>query len=242
MIAIQAHITLNLTPGVLPNWQFETQAILSTAIPKCGAANMQQLDHEDKAKRIDQIYEAINNLHSSPLYSYRVEEGYRPVVGEGNLSASIMFIGEAPGKEEALTGRPFVGRAGQVLDAQLDQIGLNREDVYITNIVKDRPPDNRDPLKHEIDCYAPYLMEQIIIIDPEVIVTLGRFAMAFILQAFSLPEYGGSIGDLHGQVLSACTSSGPIKVLPLYHPAAIFYNRKLESVVKTDFQVLIQFI
>ena len=153
-----------------------------------------------------------------------------------------MFIGEAPGEKEALSGRPFVGRAGNVLDELLQKIDLNREDVYITNIVKDRPPNNRDPKAVEIECYAPFLMEQIRIIDPKVIVTLGRFAMEFILKKFLLPDNGRAIGELHGQIIIVETPLGTINFLPLYHPAAMFYNRSLEETITSDFQKLSQFI
>ena len=197
---------------------------------------------EEKRQRLAEIDLAVQKLDSSPLYAYRKEHGYQPVIGEGNHFARIMFIGEAPGKQEALSGRPFVGRAGQLLDEMLTEIGLHRKDVYITNIVKDRPPHNRDPKASEIETYAPFLIAQIKIIDPKVIVTLGRFAMNFILQRFSLPEYGGTIGNLHGQVLQAETDLGPIKVMPLYHPAALFYNRGLEEILHEDFHKLKQFL
>jgi len=195
----------------------------------------------NKAQRLAQIELAVHRLESSPLYAYRIEHGYKPVIGEGNPSASILFIGEAPGEKEALSGRPFVGRAGQVLDEMLAIISLNREDVYITNIIKDRPPHNRDPKAPEIACYSPYLIEQIEIIDPKVIVTLGRFAMNFILRQFSLPEYGETIGNLHGRVLTAESDLGLIQIIPLYHPAAIFYNRSLEATLFEDFKKLAQF-
>lgn len=197
---------------------------------------------DDIETRLSEIEQAIKNLKSSPLYSYRVKNDYKPVIGEGNPDARIMFIGEAPGEKEAISGKPFVGRAGQVLDELLQSIDLNRENVYITNIVKDRPPNNRDPKAAEIESYAPYLIEQIKIIHPDVIVTLGRFAMNFILKRFSLPEYGSTIGDLHGQILKAETDFGSFNVLPLYHPAAIFYNRSLEDQLHQDFEQLSRFI
>lgn len=195
-----------------------------------------------KKHRLKKIEEAITHFKSSPLYAYRLENNFQPVIGEGNPDAKIMFIGEAPGEKEALSGRPFVGRAGNVLDELLQKIDLNREDVYITNIVKDRPPNNRDPKAAEIECYAPFLMEQIRIIDPVVIVTLGRFAMNFILKQFSLPESGSTIGDLHGQLLKVESELGTFTILPLYHPAAIFYNRSLTETLSQDIQKLLQFI
>jgi uracil-DNA glycosylase len=195
-----------------------------------------------KKSRMAQIKEEVENLTTSPLYPYRLKNNYHPVIGAGNTNADLMFIGEAPGEKEALIGNPFVGRAGQVLDELLISINLNRSKVYITNIVKDRPPGNRDPNSAEIELYAPFLIEQINIIHPKTIITLGRFAMNFILKQFSLSEYGCSIGELHGQVLQAETKLGEIMVVPMYHPAARFYNRGLEETQYQDFSKLSQFI
>lgn len=195
----------------------------------------------DRVKKIETIEAQVRDLEASPLYGYRQENDYQPVIGEGSLHARVMFVGEAPGKQEAKTGRPFVGAAGKTLDKLLDSIGVEREDVYITNIVKDRPPDNRDPHREEIELYAPFLKRQIEIIQPQVIATLGRFAMDFMLVEFDLPEQGKRIGELHGQVLSAQSSYGEIAILPLYHPAAALYNDQLRDVIQEDFQVLKQF-
>ncbi len=201
-----------------------------------------RLEIEKKKQKLSQIEAEIIGLVSTPLIAYRIENDYQPVIGEGDPDADILFIGEAPGEKEALSGRPFVGRAGEVLEELLNEIDLQREDVYITNIVKDRPPHNRDPQTSEIKLYAPYLLDQIKIIEPEVIVTLGRFAMNFILSQFSMPEHGRSIGDLHGQLLKAETPFGDFQILPLYHPAAMFYNRSLEKALHQDFQQLTRFV
>lgn len=197
--------------------------------------------NDDRAARLEEIADQILNLEESPLYDYRKKKGYSPVIGEGNVDAAIMLIGEAPGAEEAKTGRPFVGAAGRILDDLLESIGIEREDVYITSVVKDRPPDNRDPTSEEIELYAPFLWRQIKIIQPEVIVTLGRFAMDFVLQRFDLPQAGQTIGDLHGEVIKAHAFYGDISIVTLYHPAATFYNRNLEDTLKDDFQVLKHF-
>jgi uracil-DNA glycosylase len=197
---------------------------------------------EDKNHCLSLIEQSVRTLQASPLYAYRIKSGYKPVIGEGDPDAEILMVGEAPGEKEALSGRPFVGLAGEVLDQLLQKINLNRKDVYITNIVKDRPPNNRDPRAAEIKCYAPFLMAQIEIIQPKVIVTLGRFALNFFLKQLSLPEYGRTIGDLHGQVLVAQTKDSTIEFLPLYHPAAIFYNRSLEKVLHQDIQVLSRYV
>jgi DNA polymerase len=184
----------------------------------------------------------VHDLEASPLYRERVEHGYQPVIGEGDLDAEILFVGEAPGRQEAESGRPFVGRAGQVLNALLAEIGVERADVYITNVVKDRPPHNRAPRVAEIECYAPFLRRQIDLIQPRVIATLGRSATKFVLEAFDRPEAGEKMGALHGQVLEAEASYGAISIVPLYHPAASFYNRQLEDVLHEDFRVLEQFL
>ena len=110
------------------------------------------------------VKDEIINLKESPLHTYRVENNNFPVIGEGSHFAKIIFIGEAPGKNEALTGKPFCGASGKILDQLLDSVGIKREDVYVTNIVKDRPPENRDPTPNEIELYAPFLDMQINII------------------------------------------------------------------------------
>src|SRR3989344_5440166 len=114
-----------------------------------------------KERALKAIKDEILNLTSSPLYKERIKNKYFPVIGEGNHQAKIMFIGEAPGENEAKTGRPFCGRAGKVLDNLLQSVNIERRDVYVTNIVKDSPPKNRDPLPDEIACYVPFLDRQI---------------------------------------------------------------------------------
>lgn len=192
----------------------------------------------DKAARLEALAEEIRALPESPLYAYRQENDYHPVIGEGDPDASILFIGEAPGGREAKTGRPFVGAAGRVLDSLLESIGLAREDVYITNVVKDRPPENRDPTAEEITCYAPYLTRQIEIIQPKVIATLGRFAMDFVLDHLDHEAQGEKISDLHGEILEATAPHGRVHVVPLYHPAASFYNQSLSATLREDFRTL----
>jgi uracil-DNA glycosylase family 4 len=124
----------------------------------------------------------------------------------------------------------------------LGSIGLNREDVYITNVVKDRPPDNRDPRSNEVRLYAPFLTRQIEIIQPKVLVALGRFAMDFILQEFDMDEQGQKISSLHGKMLKARASYGDIVIVPLYHPSVTFYSAGRRDVLEQDFQVLRQFV
>lgn len=195
-----------------------------------------------KTEQLQKIRDEVVALKESPLYSYRIENNYYPVIGEGSHDASIMFIGEAPGKNEALKARPFCGAAGKILDNLLESIGVAREDVYITNIVKDRPPENRDPTPDEIEIYAPFLDQQINVIQPKVIATLGRYSMGYILDKFDVLEAVNSISQNHGQIFETNASYGKIKIIPLYHPAAAIYNRASIDIHKKDFQVLKKFL
>lgn len=196
---------------------------------------------DDKAALLEKIAEELLNLEESPLYSYRKENNYTFVLGEGNVEAKIMFIGEAPGEREAKTGRPFVGASGRFLNELLQSIGMNREDIYITNIVKDRPPNNRNPSVKEIRLYQPFLLRQIEIIRPEVIVPLGRFSMEFILKQFDAPEKGQKISELHGKLLKGAAPYGEITIVPLYHPAVALYSNDSKETLVNDFQILKQF-
>lgn len=179
-----------------------------------------------KQLKMRAVQKNLENLTQSPLYAYRIEHGYVPVIGEGNLDAKIMFIGEAPGKNEAISGKPFCGASGKVLDQLLLSAGLDRESVYITNIVKDRPQDNRDPKPFEIDLYAPFLKKQIDIIRPTVIAPLGRFSSEFVLKEYARISEVPSITQLHGTVYEVVLSWGTVHVVPLFHPAVAVYNRK----------------
>lgn len=196
----------------------------------------------DRSEQLRAIRDELVHLKESPLYEYRQRNGYFPVIGQGDHYADIMFIGEAPGKNEAETGRPFCGASGRVLDELLESINLERPNVYVTNIVKDRPPNNRDPLKTEIDLYAPFLERQIGIIQPKVIATLGRFSMEFILRRFGAFQANQKISQLHGSVIKARAAYGRASVVPLYHPAAALYNANQRTTLEEDFQVLKQFI
>lgn len=193
---------------------------------------------QDKTALLKQIRDEVLNLKESPLYEYRTTNGYFPVIGQGDHNASIMFIGEAPGENEAKTAKPFCGASGRVLDQMIESVGLKREDVYITNIVKDRPPGNRDPKPDEIALYSPFLDRQIDIIQPKVIATLGRFSMKFILEKFHCPEAETPISKLHGKVVDTKASYGNIVIIPLYHPAVALYNPSVRKTLEEDFQVL----
>lgn len=196
----------------------------------------------EKTEQLRQIRDEILQLDQSPLYQFRVDHGYFPVIGQGNHNADIMFIGEAPGENEAKTGRPFCGASGRVLDELLDGIGLKREDVYVTNVVKDRPPNNRDPRKDEIELYSPFLVRQINIIQPAVIATLGRFSMEFILSLYDMPEKTEKISKLRGQVLRGQAGFGEVHIVPLYHPAVALYRADQRKTLEADFEVLKQFM
>ena len=191
-----------------------------------------------KFEAMKQIRDEIMELKDSPLYIERVENGYFPVIGAGSHDADIMFIGEAPGKNEAKTGRPFCGASGRILDELLSHIKMKREDIYITNIVKDRPTSNRDPKPEEIELYSPFLDRQIEIIKPKVIVTLGRFSMNYIMKKFGLENEIDIISKNHGKVFDAKASYGKIKIIPLYHPAVAIYSRTQLPQLKQDFEQL----
>lgn len=193
-----------------------------------------------RQSKLEAIAGELEQLTESPLYSYRVENKYRPVPGEGSPYASLMLIGEAPGEWEAKSGRPFVGASGRLLDSLLKSIELGRTDVYITNVVKDRPPDNRPPTAAEIRLYTPFLQRQIEIIQPNVIATLGRFAMDFLFDFLNMPQKGQKISRMHGQRLEAQAPYGAIAVVPLYHPAVALYAKEQRETLTADFQVLRQ--
>ena len=160
------------------------------------------------------------------------------VFGDGSPDAKLVFIGEAPGKNEDLTGKPFVGAAGKFLNEMLASVGLERGDVYITNIVKYRPPDNRDPLPEEKKAFLPYLQAQLEVIQPVVVATLGRHS----LNCF-LPD--AQISNVHGHPMriSLKFKNGngegfPIVILPLFHPAAALYNGSMRTTLMDDFALV----
>lgn len=198
----------------------------------------------NRTELLRKIKDEVDNLKISPLYKERIKNKVFPVIGEGSHQAKIMFVGEAPGKNEAATGRPFCGASGKILDELLVSVGIDRKDIYITNIVKDRPPFNRDPLPEEIEIYGPFLDRQIEIIQPQVIATLGRFSMDYIMRKFGLiSNYTGltSIGMMHGKIFKSETGYGKIKIAPLYHPAVAIYNRTTKDTLIKDFQILKRF-
>jgi uracil-DNA glycosylase family 4 len=186
------------------------------------------------AKDIDKIEEDINNCKKCSLWKERIQ----PVVGSGSYKSKIVFIGEAPGANEDKTGVPFCGTSGKILDSILEKIDIKREDVYICNILKCRPPKNRDPLKGEIDICTEYLERQIEAIQPDVICTLGRFSMAYIMERFGLKDLIEPISKIKGKVFETDFFSKKIKIIPLYHPAVAAYNGGKRKELEEDILIL----
>jgi len=193
---------------------------------------------KDKSIELNKLYDLLVNLKDSPLYDFRVNNNYFPVIGCGSHDAEIMFIGEAPGRNEAKTGKPFCGAAGRILDQLLDHIGKKRENIYITNIVKDRPPENRDPTKEEIEIYGPFLNKEIDIIKPKIIATLGRYSMSYIMKLFGIDSSIEPIGVAHGKKFKAKSNYGEIDIVILYHPCVAIYNPKKINILKDDIKIL----
>lgn len=173
---------------------------------------------------LPELRELIGDCHRCDLGCTRT----KLVLGVGDPEARVMFVGEAPGRNEDLKGEPFVGAAGQLLDELLGHAGLRRDEVYIANVLKCRPPGNRDPEPAEIETCTPFLREQIRIISPQILVTLGNFATKFVLRT----ETG--ITRLRGTVRTA----GRFTVLPIFHPAAAIYDRTKREVLVADFELL----
>ena len=184
----------------------------------------------------DQLINEIMSCRKCPLHKYRKN----PVPGEGSCKAEIMFVGEAPGAREDEMGRPFVGAAGKLLTELLESIGLKRSEVYITNVVKCRPPTNRDPTEEEISACSPYLLRQIRIIRPKIIVALGRYAGKFLYTQAGLRWI--SMGKNHGRVIEGVIEGVPVKIMATYHPAAALYYPKLRPVLESDFAKLKEII
>lgn len=175
----------------------------------------------DKQAVLDQIKADIIKQNICPDLA---QEATQLVFGDGNPNADIVFIGEAPGKNEDLKGLPFVGAAGKFLDEMLGTIGLKRSDIYITNIVKYRPPGNRDPLPDEKAAFLPFLRSQLDAIAPKLVVTLGRHSMDSLLPGLQISQVHGQPKRYKGQIY-----------LPLFHPAAALYNGGMRQTLIDDF-------
>jgi DNA polymerase len=191
-----------------------------------------------KKEQIEEIKAEALNCRKCALFKTR----NNPVVGAGSLEARIMFVGEAPGYWEDQKAIPFCGAAGKILDWLLESIGLKREEIYITNIVKCRPttPDfkNRAPRPEEIKACSPYLIRQIGIIKPRIICSLGNYSTAFIFEKYGLKERIEGISRIHGKLFESKNLFASIKIIPLYHPAVATYNPNMKQVLLEDFKIL----
>ena len=187
---------------------------------------------------LDKIVQEVISCKKCGLYKNRLN----PVVGEGSLEAKIMFVGEAPGANEDKTGVPFCGAAGGILDGLLGKVNIDRKDIYITNILKCRPPGNRNPAKEEIKMCTPYLDRQIEIIRPKVICCLGNFATFYIMEKFGLKDKVKGISKIHGSIFDYQSIFASMKIMPLYHPAVVTYNVNMKPVLEKDFIKLRMFL
>lgn len=177
-----------------------------------------------KQQRLDEIAAEIIKNNVCPDLA---KQATQLVFGDGNINADIVFIGEAPGKQEDIQGKPFVGASGRFLSEMLESIGMKREDVYITNIVKYRPPKNRDPLPEEKKTFMKYLQAQLDVIQPKLVVTLGRHSMNCFLPDLQISKVHGEPQQIADQVY-----------LPLYHPAAALYNGGMRATLLEDFALV----
>jgi DNA polymerase len=181
-----------------------------------------------KQSDLDQIRA---DILAQNICSELAEQATNLVMGDGNIDADVVFIGEAPGKNEDEQGLPFVGAAGKFLNEMLETAGMKRADVYITNIVKYRPPGNRDPLPNEKEAFWPFLMRQLEIIQPKIIATLGRHSMEYFLP-------GARISEIHGRAKRINLGNQTVIILPLFHPAAALYNGAMRETLIEDFAKL----
>jgi uracil-DNA glycosylase, family 4 len=189
------------------------------------------MDLARKNKELEKIAHQVSECKKCSLYKNTTN----PVPGEGNPQAEVMFIGEAPGYWEDQRGHPFVGQAGKLLNELLQLIKLSRESVFIANVIKHRPPENRDPLPEEIEACKEFLDAQIKIIDPKIIVTLGRFSLNKFLP-------GEFISKIHGQARFVEFAGRKRIVIPMYHPAAALRNERIMEELKFDFQKIKKFL
>lgn len=179
-----------------------------------------------KLEAFQQLMNEVSNCRRCNLWRNR----RKPVLGDGNIDTTMVFIGEAPGYWEDIKGKPFVGSAGKLLDEILRDNLISRNNVYITNIVKCRPPGNRDPRPEEIEACRVYLERQLNLIRPRIIVTLGRHSTAYIFSKAGIPFK--SISDAQGKVYEAEFWGTRTYIIPSYHPAAALYNAKLRNEIR----------
>jgi DNA polymerase len=180
----------------------------------------------ERRELLKAVYEEARECRRCPLHQTRTQV----VFGSGNADADLMFIGEAPGAHEDRIGLPFVGQAGKLLDKLLEEIGLERKDVFVVNVLKCRPPDNRDPHPNEIAACHDYLMAQVELVEPTVICTLGNFSTK-LLRADTT-----GISRLHGREELRAIGPRNVRLYPLYHPAAALYTPSMLETLRADFQ------
>ncbi len=190
----------------------------------------------DKEKRFKSLIFEVEKCDACLL----CKGAKKRVVGEGNLNAAAVFIGEAPGRREDEMGRPFVGSAGKLLDRLLSDAGLKRDDIFITNIAKCRPPSNRRPKKDEIEACSIHLEKLLYLIRPRVVAPMGNSSLEYFYKRYGLEEI--VIGDAHGKPVKILTSWGEAILYPLYHPAAGIYNRKLLGELGADMTSLTELL
>lgn len=185
-----------------------------------------------KEEQMEKLSSEIENCKKCKLWKTR----NKPLVGDGPINAKILFVGESPGYNEDLQGKAFVGEAGKILDKLLALINLKRDEMYITNVLKCHPPKNHSPTRDEIDSCIQYLYRQINIINPEVIITLGKYASREVFANFNL-EFS-MISKEHGRVFESKAGDRKIKIISLYHPAVACYHNEMLDTIKEDFRKL----
>lgn len=189
----------------------------------------------DKQQRLDEIKQKIIDDGVTPELA---QTATQLVFGDGNPDAEVVLIGEAPGKNEDLQGKPFVGASGKFLNEMLQMIGLKREDIYITNIVKYRPPENRDPKPDEKKAFLPYLQSQLEVIQPKVVVTLGRHSMNCFLPDLQISKVHGQPKRVKLSLKQGSDDTLEVVILPLFHPAAALYNPLQRQTLIDDFAAI----
>jgi len=187
----------------------------------------------DKASRFAELVKDVDNCHDCGL----CEGAKNRVNGEGDMDSRVVFLGEAPGRREDDSGRPFVGSAGKLLDNLLAGAGINRARIFISNVVRCRPPGNRRPKRSEVEACSHFIERLLEIIAPYVITPMGNSAIKFLFERYGLGE--AVIGDVHGKPIKVEMPWGRVLVFPLYHPAAAIYNRKLLEVLEADMKTLV---
>ncbi len=261
-----------IVPVLVGGAKMPRSADLPTELHPIMRRNAVELKHAQFAKDVERLAQAIRNLTAvkapataairaqketalkairsdliaatdSPLYPLRQENRFFPVLGDGNPDATLLFISEAPGINEAKEGRPFFGQSGMVLNEMLGTIGLTREQVFVTNFVLDYMGEKREPKPAELAYYAPFVERIFDVIRPAVIVAMGGTAMRCLLKRFEQPEANDKISAIHGKLLPVTAPwGGTIHIVPTYHPASVLYSASWKAWLREDFQKLKLFV